>query len=64
VACNDDECVPFVCSRGDSFVPVTRESRATYAAAMEELCESFSPEEEVNIFIVIVLTCQMSGCPV
>ena len=35
-------------------LPVTPESRATYAAAMKELCESFSPEEEVNIFIIIV----------
>jgi len=30
-------------------VSVTPESKATYAAAMKELAESFSPDEEVNI---------------
>jgi len=61
VASNDDEFVPVVCTpvkkgkSGESIVPVTPESRATYAAAMKELCESFSPEEEVNIFIIIVI---------
>ena len=34
---------------------MTPESKATYAAAMKELAESFSPDEEVNIFMIEVV---------
>ena len=65
VACNDDEVVAVVFTpvkkgkSNDSSVSVTPESRATYAAAMKELSESFTPEEEVNIFIIGLGCCEI-----
>jgi len=53
VACKDDECVPVVFTpvkkvkSVESSLSVTPEARASYSAAMKELCESLTPEEEV-----------------
>jgi hypothetical protein len=61
VACKDDECVPVVFTpvkkvkSVESSLSVTPEARASYSAAMKELCESLTPEEEVNICMIKVV---------
>jgi hypothetical protein len=57
----DDESVPVVFTpvkkvkSVESSLSVTPESRASYSAAMKELCESLTPEVNIFIFKVVVM---------